>query len=382
MLAGLRKQTLSRSTLIILLATLISACVSTEPSHDTPYTKPGIEQAQNSPAIEQLQSRVLLLGDAGHSSFEPLQASLQKAVERAEQAPDKTSTVMLGDNIYYFGFPNKEAGQTEFTEAQREEIRYLEAQLEIAKRSGSEMFVVPGNHDWYAGQVDSMGEYITHYASDNNLKASFQPNKPGEAPVPTVAHRDGVSLIFLDSMWLIKTNEAEFQDNMRDLNQLLQDTRAEYPDNLIIVTAHHPIETMGPHNRYYTSAAYKTFIYTVGMFGDNDQDTNYPTYRRLIDGIELTLKRYQKVVYAAGHDHSLQVFKDPAGKAPEYRLVSGAANTSKLTGVGHNDNTQFAYSQEGLMEIDVYPQGVLLKVYTIDSNEPVFSQWLYKADTE
>jgi hypothetical protein len=123
-------------------------------------------------------------------------------------------------------------------------------------------------------------------------------------------------------MWLIKANEPEFQDAMVHLNNLLASAQQKHPDNLILVTAHHPIETMGPHNKYYTSAYYKTAITVLSLFVENDQDTDHSRYQRLIDGLELTLGRFDKVVYAAGHDHNLQVFKDQADKAPQYRLVS------------------------------------------------------------
>jgi hypothetical protein len=361
----------------LLLVVLISACSTQQANNETPYTKPGLEPFD--PQTGQLKQRILLLGDAGHSALNPLQASLSKAVERASIAPQQTSVIMLGDNIYYFGFPKKDDGE-DYSKSQLEDISHLEAQLQIAKRSGAEIFVVPGNHDWYAEQVDSQSKYIDDYAQQHAIKAQFAPHQLDANPMPEVVHRNGVSIAFIDSMWMLKIDDELFQTAIDHLDQLLAQTTQQHPDNLLLITAHHPIETMGPHNLYYTSVGYKAFITVINVLGLNDQDTDHPRYQRLITHLESTLAKYDKTVYAAGHDHSLQVFKDSTGTSPQYRLVSGAANSSKITGVGSNDNTEFALSQEGFMELDILDNGILLRVYDIYNDQPVHQQWLWKAE--
>ena len=356
---------------LFLCISFLAACGTNLPSYQqTPFIS---QQINAQPTVNQgqLKQRILLLGDAGHSTLEPLQASLLKAQIRASEFADKTSIIMLGDNIYYFGFPDKEQGQTEYSESQLEDISHLEAQLSIAKNSGAEIFIVPGNHDWYASQVDSQAAYVKQYALDNNTRAVFTPHQLNKAPLPEVIHRNGVSLFFIDSMWMIKADEAQYQLAMVAFNDLLKQTTKDYPDNLLLVTAHHPIETMGPHNKYYTSLIYKTFIGALSLLTENDQDTDHPNYRRLIDGIELTLARYPKAIYAAGHEHSLQIFKDSNDRSPQYRLVSGAANSSKITGVGSNDNSLFALAQEGFMELDILDNGIVLRVFSINHQQPV-----------
>lgn len=361
--------------IVMTLLVALSACSINKVTNETPFIKSGLEPVTSSTGT--LHHRVLLLGDAGHSSIEPLQASLQKAAERASLEPERTSVVMLGDNIYYVGFPNKDEDQSEFSDAQLKSISYLQAQLNIAKLSAAEMFLVPGNHDWYATQVDSQAEYIANFGRDNQLQTRFTPYQAGAEPLPEVVHREGISVVFLDSMWMIKADEQQLQNALQHLDRLLEQTSQSHPENIVLVTAHHPIETMGPHNRYYTSIGYKVFISLISLFMENDQDTDHPRYDRFIKGVEASLAPYPKVVYAAGHDHSLQVFKNQTGQAPHYRLVSGAANTSKLTGVGSNDNTDFALSQEGFMELDITDRGAVLRVYDIHHQQPVHQQWLW-----
>ena len=74
---------------------------------------------------------------------------MAKVAARASMLPEQTIVIALGDNIYYEGFPRKEAGQQEWTDDQLESISYLDAQLKVAEVSGASLYLVPGNHDWF-----------------------------------------------------------------------------------------------------------------------------------------------------------------------------------------------------------------------------------------
>ncbi|WP_286272890.1 metallophosphoesterase [Thalassotalea hakodatensis] len=365
--------TLRLFTLITTL--LLSACAYKSSTNHKVYINPDIQQSIK--AQGELKQRIILLGDAGLSSIKPLQASLQKAVEHAEKSPEKTAVIMLGDNIYPSGFPNKLPEQQVFTSKQLKHISFLEAQLQIAKQSGAEMFIVPGNHDWYATQVDTQAEYIENYASTNKLSAMFVPYQEASSPLPQMILRDGVSLVFLDTMWLIKASQNDFNKALEHLSSLLTKSYQAFPDNIIVLNGHHPIETMGPHGGYYSSLGYQLYVSIVTFFNNNQQDVDSLKYQRLINGMNSQLIPYPKTIFAAGHDHSLQVFEQKDENKTHYNLVSGAANSAKLSGVSYNEQTQFATSQEGFIEIDVLEQGVLLKVFTINQASPIYQQWLW-----
>lgn len=356
-------------------------------SHDTPYLRNDIA-AIDEPAGEPLWE-VLLMGDAGDSTLVPWHKTLAMAADMATEKPDQTSVVMLGDNIYFFGYPNLAPEQTAYDQEQLELIDRLNAQLQVARRSGAELFLVPGNHDWYAEQVDTQAEHILAYAQEHGASVSLQPWVKDEQPLPEVVHRAGLSIIFIDTQWLITAEQAGFDEAIRHLKRLLARTLVEHPDNLILATGHHPIQTMGPHAQYYTSRGYAFFMALAGLFSDPVQDTHNPPYQRLIKGLNDAFTVDSKLIYAAGHEHSLQIFEalsTPSSKATasttatlkigaDYQLVSGAAHHNKVSGVGHNDNTLFAVSTEGLMKLSVYPQGAVVDV--ISSNgEVLHRQWL------
>lgn len=361
-------------------------------SHDTPYVRDDITPIDE-PKGEALWE-VLLLGDAGDSTLVPWHPTLAMASEIAAKKPDQTSVVMLGDNIYFFGYPNLDEEQTEYDEEQLELIDRLNAQLQVSKRSKAELFLVPGNHDWYAEQVDTQAEHVSAYARAQGASVSFKPWVKGQQPLPEVVHRTGVSIIFIDTQWLITTDQVGFEQAMDRLRQVLKSTLIEHPNNLILATGHHPIQTMGPHAQFYTNRSYAFFMELVGLFSDSDQDTHNPPYQRLIAGLNDAFTVNAKLIYAAGHEHSLQIFEglsptfameassvaDPSpAKAltlgADYQLVSGAAHHNKVSGVGHNDNTLFAVATEGFMKLSIYPEGATVEV--ISSNgELLHRQWL------
>jgi hypothetical protein len=345
-------------------------------NHGTPFEALQGESKAAAPAESDIVQRVLLYGDAGHSTIEPWQASMAKVARRASISPDKTLVVALGDNIYMQGYPQKEQGQTQWDEDQLESISFLESQLRVARESGATLFLVPGNHDWYATEVDSQARHIAEYASANAIVASLRPHQLGQPPLPESLDFPGVSLMFVDSEWLIQNDAATTAAAYSALDTELARIRREHPDNLIITAQHHPLETMGQHGGYMTHFAYWFFINLIELFVDMNQDIGHPDYDRYVSSVDSVLDKYDRVIHAAGHEHSLQLFGPPAPDRGRYNLVSGAANSNKVSGVWHNDNTRFALSQEGFMELAVTAGGVYLSVFDIHNEKPVAGFWL------
>jgi hypothetical protein len=363
------------AVLLLIAAVIINPTIN--PSHDKPYEALIGETIAPAPNNAEVLQRIILVGDAGHSALDPLQASIKKIITRANVISEKTTIVVLGDNIYMAGYPQLEDQQTEFNEDQLESISFLDAQLEAAKQSKARMIFVPGNHDWYATEVDSQAQHIENYSAQHLVDTSFKPyNKDGK-PIPQSIDLDGVSIVFLDSEWLRSANVADRKNAFTALDTLLTKIRLEQPDNLILITAHHPLETSGPHNGYVTSFGYWFMINLIDLFYDiKEQDVTHPDYASMIDGINKITSNYDHVIYAGGHDHSLQVFRRPHDYGPEYTIVSGAGNTSKVSGVWHSDNTRFALAQEGFIELNITESGTHLSVFDINNENAVSQFWL------
>ncbi len=376
----LKKTALTLAALLATLALLVAINPQIRPSHTEPYLALAGETSANAPIEAEIRQRVILYGDAGHSTTMPWQASMAKVSERASISPAKTAVVALGDNIYMQGYPQKETGQADWNEEQLESISYLDAQLKVASESGASMYFVPGNHDWYATELDSQAAHIAAYAEQQEVATEFHPLHINQVPLPTATHRDGVSLVYIDSEWMLRSVSPGREQVLSHLEQLLTDTRRQYPDNLIVINAHHPLETMGQHGGYLAEFAYWLFIKSIFLVFPEaaEEDTYDPLYQRMIADLEGVMGKFQRLIYAAGHEHSLQVFRPAqSGKGgPQYTLVSGAGNSNKISGVWHNENTRMALAQEGFLELNVTGNGVYLQVFDIHNEEARAGFWL------
>ena len=139
---------------------------------------------------------------------------------------------------------------------------------------------------------------------------------------------------------------------------------------------------MGPHALYYTDRVYPAFVKIVGLFYKDiyQQDQNHEDYQRYMNSLDKVLANYpdSRIVFAAGHDHSLQIFGSATDRPPQYRLVSGAGSLDKISGVGHNEKTLFAVAQQGFLALEIYEEGALIKAYTSADNAEAFSYWLWR----
>lgn len=364
--------------LIIIIAILMLIDPRLNDSHETPYLNLIDESTEPGPAEADIVQRLILFGDAGSSSLNPWQASLQKIAARAKLSPDKTAMVALGDNIYYFGYPEKESDQDEWDKGQLEDISHLDAQLKLSTETGAPLYLVPGNHDWYAEALDGMRNHIAGYAEQNSVATELRPLANSTLGAVDAVNLDGITIVFSDSSALLKTTDEELTAAMASLTQTFEQSRATHPDNVIVVVQHHPIETKGPHAGYMTHFSYWFVISVLDIFADvTSEDTTHPNYQRIIAAQSAAMAPFEKTIHAAGHDHSLQVFRRSDKLGTDYSIVSGAANTSKVSGVWHNKNTRFALSQEGFVELSVTADGsTYLQVFDIHQEAPQAGFWL------
>jgi len=322
---------------------------------------------------EALKQRIVLLGDAGYSQLSPLEPSLQLAANIAKADPNKTKVLFLGDNIYTRGFPVLKKGQDSYNKKQLKQISFLTAQLQVAKLSGSQSYLLPGNHDWIAKQVNEQASYIHSYASDNKINAKFVPYSQGNIPLPEIVHLDGISLLFIDSTWWLRKSGKNIDKVNKKIDELLIQFKTEYANNTLLIASHHPIKSIGPHgNLGEIDKCIKATKCKHRKIGD----IAHPVSQKAFKTLKQRLAGIDNVMYAAGHDHSLQVFEFDNKGSQQIALVSGSANHNKLSAVGQATDNVFALSEVGFMVLDVYNDYVQLKVYTAEKAQVVFTKKL------
>jgi hypothetical protein len=336
-------------------------------------------------AFDRVETRILVLGDAG-APLRPKDPVLEAARKEAARDPERTVALFLGDNVYPSGLVGE-------AHPQRKEMeRRLDAQLAVSLESGARSIFAPGNHDWEAwgpGGWDAIRRQGDYIEEKGQGLAELLPDEGCPGPVVRdVGAR--IRLVLLDTQWWVHPHAKPRHpssdcstDSETEVLDALEESIASAHGRYVIVGAHHPLATGGAHGGYFgwrdhlfPLRARKSWLWIplpgVGSIypiarrsGVSDQDMGGALNRRMREAIEGVFSRHPPLVYAAGHDHNLQVL---AGSDARYVLVSGAGYYGHLSRVAWTPSTMFARAASGYMVLEVDPDGrPRLGVVTVDA---------------
>ena len=332
---------------------------------------------------------------------------LRALKDSASAAPPSSTIVFLGDNVYERGIPP--AGAPEFPEA----IRRLDDQIAVARTSDRRAVFVPGNHDWARHGDDgwaSMQRADSAVAArgknrDGTSLAVLLPHNGCPGP-ETVDVGRRIRLIALDTNWwlhggpkpgrataveralLPRPATACPAESEAQVSQALRAALDSVGDRMAIVVAHHPLVTGSEHGGHYHPLFYTIaglplpvppYWFPVGALyvllrraRAHPQDWHSPTNRKMRQGIQGTFSPDRPLIYASGHDHTLQVIE----RAGRFLLVSGAGNLEHESYVAGIEGTRFKASRPGFMRVDVTRSGaVYLRVLAFDGHARPFQAY-------
>ena len=329
--------------------------------------------AFDEPQSRDIETSLFLIGDAGEPDPRAVGVPLDSLRAQAALAPQRSIIVFLGDNVYPDGIP--EEGRAEWADARRR----LEAQVQ-AVPPGARGIFVPGNHDW--GGEQPFGLYsirlqermIAQLARGRNIRMYPFNGCPG----PMAVDAGRLRLITLDTQWwlhefIVRDSTTQCANTIGAVTQELRDDVHTTPERVVVVVAHHPLMTGGPHGGYCGMAA------PFRRFAVRSQDVMSRVNRSMRDSIESAFRGAPPLVYAAGHDHSLQVLR--GGGSARYTLVSGAGSASKVScTVRLRESHYTSPNRPGFMRLDIMRnRGVLLRVFrynTTGRGGVAYSRWL------
>jgi hypothetical protein len=323
---------------------------------------------------------LLLIGDAGNAT--PGEGVLAALAAEASAAPDRTWILFLGDNIYPDGLP------PEAHEGRAEAERRLRAQIDAVAPTGAQSIFVPGNHD-YAHDGWAGWERERTYIEGLGL-ANVGVRPEAGCPGPDVVDAGTrLRLVLLDTQWwfqdppkpLDPSSHCRF-DRADEIVAGLDSALAGAGSRLVVVAAHHPLSTHGHHGGFFSwkdhvfplrAAASWAWLplpivgslYPLSrQLGITEQDLMHDRYRDMRLQLRAALLRQPPLVFAAGHEHTLQVLE---GDGPRLHVVSGAGTVDRADEVGRGDDTLFACGCAGYVRLDVLRDGrAWLEVVTVD----------------
>lgn len=341
---------------------------------------------------------LFLIGDAGAPAAPPDSEPVLVALRVAAAAAPHPIVVFLGDNVYPHGLPDSQAA------AWPEAERRLTAQLRALRVSGAQGVFVAGNHDWDrqgAGGWDAVRRQERFIAASGDGRVALLPG--GGCPGPAVVDVGKVvRLVALDSQWWLQDGPKPRDptsscpaDSEREVIDSVRAALGTAGGRAVVVVAHHPLESGGPHGGHFgwrdhvfPLRALKSWLWLplllIGSVypiarksGISSQDARSAAYRRMRAALDSAFAGVVPLIYAAGHDHTLQVIR---GTSACYALVSGAGIFGHHDRVTALDSTRFARSASGFMRVEFLRDGrARLAVTLVDGGgdaAEAFALWL------
>lgn len=360
-----------------LLVWLGSMLVSTRP-----WSAPAEGNAQTPPTCADagpLDASLFLVGDAGapRAPREPLLDALAIAAGARVRAlgRDRVTVAFLGDNVYPAGLrASDHAGRAE-------DERRLDAQLDAVRRSGARGIVVPGNHDWADGGGDGWDavKRQTRFVAARGARVLPPDGCPGPAATPLGAH---LELVFLDTQWWLQRGARPSdagsgcaESSEAEIEHAIAASLRAAGSRHVIALAHHPLRSGGPHGGV---AGWKEHLFPLREFrrslwiplpvlgsgrpilralGVEPQDIPSAANAHMRASIARGFGATPPLLFAAGHDHSLQLLR--GGEGARFHAVSGAGSAVNLTWAYPIEGTLFAEAEAGWMRVDAYASGAV-----------------------
>jgi hypothetical protein len=363
------------------------------------YIKDDVSKAVEEIDGSEIEYRILLIGDAGEPSADYREPVLDALEKRAKLLPEKTINIFLGDNVYPFGLEAEEDLLYNITKGR------LDEQINVMLNSGTDGIFIPGNHDWGNGSNDGwyrvtrMGQYI-----DINQPSIEMLPKDG-CPGPVVKdYGSKVRIIILDSQWWLhndykpdSTNSDCYPVEKSGIINSIDSLINTAGERFVIIAAHHPLNTYGPHGGYFDWKAhifplldFNKYLWiplpVIGSLypllrnaGITPQDMSNSLYEDYIERMEKVIADYNNIIYAAGHEHSIQVLE---GVNNNIYLVSGYGAAVHANTLSYGDNSILSVLAPGFLQLDFLKDNrIRLAAFIVNdygNSEETFSAYLFQ----
>ena len=312
-----------------------------------------------------IQQRIILIGDAGAliNGRHPVPVAAKKMVPFDK----KTLVLYLGDNLYKEGLPDDT--YIGYNDAKA----VLDSQLQIVENTPARLIMIPGNHDWNNGGREGYQAILREQTYVNVLgkeNVQFYPQDGCPGPVEVPLSKDVVLVLFDSQWWLHPYDKPQVESDCpykteSEFLAQLNDIFARNNRKLVILACHHPFRSTGIHGGYFGvkqhifpfTDKWKNLYIPLPLIGSvypisrsvfgSPQDLPHPVYANMVKSIEEIAKSHPHVIFAAGHDHNLQLIRDSS----YYYVLSGSG--AKTSRVANSKKTLFTAMEHGFALIEV-----------------------------
>ena len=346
-------------SLILLSALVINACASYKPQ----YLEN--EDQQNVFPDKEVDKVFYLVGDAGLSPMNGMSQGLTAFREYISNKDTKGDyTLFLGDNIYPAGLPEVNHSYRDAAE------NMIQAQVKAVENFKGQSIFIPGNHEWYSGGgvegVRRQEKFIQNALDEN----SFFPEDG--CPLKVIDVSETIHMIIIDTQWYLENwdhhptmNENCVIKTRERLMVELENEIRKVQGKTIVFAMHHPLYTNSTHGGQF---ALEKHLFPIqkkipmpglaslvaqirSQGGISIQDRYNELYNDLMNRLENLATENGNIIFASGHEHTLQYIDNGNIK----QIVSGAG--SKTAQVNLKEYGVFSYGRQGFAVLTVFKDG-------------------------
>ena len=340
-----------------------------------------------------LDHTVFLVGDAGYSPPDDMAPALKLLRHQLKSAPENGTVVFLGDNIYPHGLYPEESSLRSRSQ------HMLDAQIDAVKDYPGNIFFIPGNHDWSQDNavdgVERQEDYVqSRLEREHDV---FIPDNGCSGP-EVEDLTDDLALLAFDSNWYVSNWETKPKINgkceikSRQLFEMeFKDAVAKNKDKRLLIVQHHPYYSNGTHGGRFSSRQhlfpltdldprYKVPLPILGSLGaffrgaiGSRQDIAHPVFKDLRSAVLAHTAGFDNIVFASGHEHSLQLFV----KEGHPFIISGSGSKESPTSGGRG--LLYGYGRNGYAKLEYYESGEVWMEFWIPGEEkPIDGELVYR----
>ena len=361
---------------------LFTACSTIKPFYGDEYEN---WENYSLPTDAKKLHTIYLMGDAGEEDENPIYQLVQQMLR---EEPDTASSIIwMGDNIYYDGLPEPD----ESDRAEKEEVILRQMRVSDTLYRGNTIFI-PGNHDWNESHEGGLAavrrqeEFIEEYFNGQDV---FRPSNGCAGPEIINVHESLVIIVVDTEWWSHKHEKPRYpdagcttQDRVDLVVQLEDAVRTNQSKNILIV-GHHPIKSNSNHGGHFNLL---DNIFPLRLVRDHLYiplpmiGSLYPLLRKLgvspqdipsregqewKDAILSIAQHRSNVIYAAGHDHNIQMHR----MGLMHHIISGSS--SKTTFAAKGFGAAYVHQRGGFARLSYYDNGeAWIEYFVADKNDP------------
>jgi hypothetical protein len=312
------------------------------------------------PAPDAVENVIYLLGDAGYADEQrnPILRRMRNDIEDWSGALGRDGAVVvlfLGDIVYPAGVRLTEADYPRDSAVVQSQVNLLAGPN--ARRYNSVGYFMAGNHDWGNARdaegverLKNLEEFLDRRRGDG-IDVSLRPDAGEPGPAIVDVGSQARALIYDTAWWLLAQDTAPKQRMFRETREVTRTTEGRF----LIVAAHHPFQTAGAHAGFVPFWKAFGLRFLLARSGSIMQDLNSIVYRELMRELLNAFRSRPPLIFAGGHDHSLQVMASDSFPQPRFSVVSGSG--SKLSTLGHTPGMQYRARAPGYMRVVIHRSG-------------------------